>query len=77
MSLRIIRNEGETWRDCAERYAKPWGLQVEVMEALDSYVSAGVPEYKAALWACIEWDVADLKPSTQDPTTLNIGGGER
>lgn len=61
MSLEIHRNEGETWRECAERYAKPWGLQVEVLEAFDADVANGVPEDKAALWACIEWDVADLE----------------
>lgn len=60
--LKITRNEGETWRECAERYAKPYGLQSDVLFTYDRAVEAGISEGDAAFQACYEWDVVDFVP---------------
>lgn len=59
--LVITRKDGETWRQCAERYAAEWGLQEEVLSEYDACVSAGCEESDAAWRACCEWDVLDYR----------------
>jgi hypothetical protein len=60
IGLRITRADGESWRECAERYAARFGLQSEVLEQFDSDVANGTAESDAALSACIDWDIAEL-----------------
>lgn len=60
MPLRVARKEGETWRECIERYAKPHGLETEVLSLYDRYVNSGDPEHQAAFDACYEWDICDF-----------------
>lgn len=62
-ALGIKRNVDETWRDCAIRYARTYGLEMEVAESFDAHIRAGVSEEDAALGACLDWDVADLVPA--------------
>lgn len=60
MGVGIRRKDGETWRECAERYGERYGLREEVLEHFDANVRAGDNEADAALHACMEWDVCDL-----------------
>lgn len=62
-SLGLDRNEGETWRQCAERYATPYGMQVEVLEEFDAGIKRGIPPAEAAFYACGEWDVLGYYPN--------------
>ena len=68
VSLGIIRNEGESWLDCAIRYAKPWGLDMEVLDEYDRNIKQGMSEADAALSACYEWDVCEVNPSLTPKT---------
>lgn len=56
----IRRNEGETWRECAIRYGRRFGLQREITEMYDAAIKHGEIEEQAAWGACLEWDVADV-----------------
>lgn len=58
ISVGIKRKQGETWRDVAYRYAKPHGLEKEVLDIYDQEVLDGTDPADAALNACREWDVA-------------------
>lgn len=61
-SLAIKRRDGETWRQAAERYAAPWGLQDEVLADFDADIAKGVDEAEAAWGACMERDVLPFEP---------------
>lgn len=61
VALGITKNEGESWRDCAMRYAKKWGLEHEIAHAFDACLASGDSDEEAAWAACYEWDVCDLK----------------
>lgn len=56
------RNKQETWRDCVKRYAKPHGLETEVLEAFDLSVGNGEEEGDAAFHALYEWDLLGWEP---------------
>jgi hypothetical protein len=59
VGLKITREEGESWLDCAMRYAKVFGLEEEVRRDYDEAIGRGLPEDEAAFEACYEWDVCD------------------
>jgi hypothetical protein len=59
MPLIVRKQEGETWREAALRYAKPWSPEAQVGEIFDREVASGTPESRAAWNACHEWDVLD------------------
>ena len=59
IGLKITRNEGETWFECAMRYAKVYGLEEEVRRDYDEAIERGLPEDEAAFEACYEWDVCE------------------
>lgn len=61
MSLGCKRNAGETWRDCAIRYAARYGLQDEVVGIFDFSVISGAPEDQACWDALCEWDLLDFR----------------
>jgi hypothetical protein len=52
MRIGIVRREGESWRECAIRYAKPWNLQDEVGLRFDFLVASGERAEAAAFLAC-------------------------
>jgi hypothetical protein len=58
--LGITRKEGESWRDCAIRYASLYDLEAEVTVAFDGYIEDGDKPEDAAWKACYDWDVLDL-----------------
>lgn len=60
MSLRVLRQDDESWRDCVIRYAEPWGLEDECLEIYDEELAKGATEAQAAWAACYEWDVLDF-----------------
>lgn len=60
VGLGIRRKDGESWLDCALRSARPYGLEAEVREWYEGAVASGTPPDRAALEACLEWDVALL-----------------
>ncbi len=59
-ALGISKNEGESWRECAVRYGRKWGMESEVTEEFDRLRGLGDDEEQAAWGACYEWDVCDL-----------------
>lgn len=61
----VIRKQGdeETWRECALRYGKKYGLEAEVRDEFDKAVKRGSDEREAALCACLEWDIAEYEES--------------
>jgi hypothetical protein len=62
MALVVKRNEGETWKQTALRYAAKRGLEDEVEGAFNELAEGhGLSEREAALGACVEWDVADFE----------------
>jgi len=60
MSLSVKRRDGETWEETIVRYAKPEGLETEVLEAYRAWIKAGEPEAFAVLFALEEWDLLDF-----------------
>ena len=58
--LKITRLPGESWRDCASRYGRKYGLEREVLDEFDKNIAAGDPEDDAAHAACFDWDVCEL-----------------
>lgn len=66
MPLGIRKNVDETWRECAIRYGKKYGLQDEVETYFDAAVKRGTPEDEAAFYACGEWDVLDFIPDDEE-----------
>lgn len=60
MRVGATRHEGETWRECVERYAEPYGLQRECREVFDKAIQAGETEEAAAMGALAEWDVLEI-----------------
>jgi hypothetical protein len=59
MALSMVKKGSETWREAAERYAKPYGLEEDVLGLYDAKMSQGYTDYDAAWEACEEWDVLD------------------
>ena len=60
--LSIEKRENETWLECAIRYAKPYGLEIEVKECYEENIKHGyLEESTCAYMACEEWDVIDFK----------------
>lgn len=53
------RNDGETWLECALRYASKYSLEYEVEIMYWQFKSAGETDQDAALWAAVEWDVLE------------------
>ena len=65
MAERFMRrrsSDDESWRDCAARYARPHGLEREVLEIFDAEKAAKLDKDEAVIaWdACYEWDVLPL-----------------
>lgn len=60
VGVSIRREYDESWRDCAKRYARAYGLEYEVLEYYDNAVESGMAPEDAAFEACIQWDVLDL-----------------
>lgn len=56
IALMATRNEGETWREAAERHGREWGLHAEVVEAFDEHVATGETEDRACWMALWDWD---------------------
>lgn len=59
-SLKITRNEGESWLQCALRYAKKYGVELEVQDAYNEHIASGSDEAEAAFDACYDWDICEL-----------------
>ena len=60
MSRIVLKREGdETWLQTAIRQAARHGLQREVQSSYDQWHTQGAETWQAALWACMDWDVAD------------------
>lgn len=59
-SLGIKRQPGESWRDCAIRIGRQYGLEHEVTEDYDAAIARGETEEEAAWGACYEWDVCEI-----------------
>jgi hypothetical protein len=57
----LTKNGDESWHDCAVRHAKKFGLQFEVAKDFDTLVKQGNTEEDAAVTACMNWDVCELK----------------
>lgn len=55
----ITKRPDETWLEAILRYAKPYGLQEEVVMEYLKQRNLDKPEDEAALIACEDWDVAD------------------
>jgi hypothetical protein len=56
------KSPDETWRECCERYASEYGLQVEALEIFDREVAAGEEDEGQACWnALCEWDLLDCE----------------
>jgi calcineurin-like phosphoesterase family protein len=62
VGLEIKRLDGESWRDCARRLGRKYGLEAEVMVAFEKNLKARDSETTAALEACYEWDLCELVP---------------
>lgn len=60
-ALGISREKDETWRECAIRYGRKYGLEWEITEWFDRGIAAGKPDFEAAIEAVNEWDCCDLK----------------
>lgn len=60
IGLGLTRESGETWRECAIRYGKAWGMEREVAESYDAEISSGEDESTAAYAACSDWDVLNI-----------------
>lgn len=59
--LVLRKQENETWLECIERYAAPYGLQLEVIKEFKRNILAGIDEAEAAWDACYEWDILDVE----------------
>lgn len=60
IGLRIKRTDDETWLECALRYGSKFGVEVEVREAYDHYITEGDTEEEAAFSACYDWDICEV-----------------
>lgn len=67
MSLGCARREGESWRECAARYGRAWGLEREVLEYFDRFVAEGDAEARACWGALLEWDCLDYRDEAAAP----------
>jgi len=63
-SLRLKRRPDETWKECAVRCAKSYGLDRIVGEFYDIFIEHGMSEERAAFSACYEWDVCEYVEDT-------------
>lgn len=61
MALKITRNNGETWEECAGRYAKEYGLENEAMSSYWYYFHRGFEPSQAAYYALSDWDCLDYE----------------
>lgn len=66
--LVLKRWENESWKDCAIRYAKHYGLEEEVLADYEKYINNAAPEEDAAFWACENWDILDYEPEVSNET---------
>jgi hypothetical protein len=62
--LVLRRLENETWLQCTIRYGKKYGLEEEVTDEYNKWLSQGYSEDECALFACEEWDVIDYEEGT-------------
>lgn len=60
--LVLKRNANEGWLACAVRYAKPYGLEAEVITHYNFCRAKGHTCSESAYFACEEWDLLDYKP---------------
>ena len=71
----IIRREGETWLDCAIRYAKPQKLEALIARQFDLLIAAGESEAAAALLACEAQGLCEPVSTPFDmPEKMRAGG---
>lgn len=56
-TIGVSRNEGETWKDAAIRYAAPASLEAVVADSYDTAVARGIPDDEACLYACSEYSL--------------------
>lgn len=61
MSLVLTRMPEESWRDCALRVARKFGLEQEVEDKYDERIDAGDSSEEAAWCACYEWDILEFR----------------
>ncbi len=61
MSLVCRRNEGETWRECALRYGRAWGLETDIAEYFDQFIAYGDSPSEACWSALLECDCLDYR----------------
>lgn len=55
-SFIVMKNQGETWRDCVVRISRKFGVEDECVPVFDSQVDGGIAESEAAWNALFEWD---------------------
>lgn len=67
MRIGATRQEGETWRQCVERYAQPYGLQRECLEIFDAAVKADEKERDAACGALAAYDLLEIVTGPLSP----------
>lgn len=65
MSLRVVKNENETWREAVERIAKVYGLEEECLYEYDRLRARNVIEAQAAWEALYEWDCLEFVPDKE------------
>ena len=64
-SFKIYRRSYETWKQCIIRFAKPFGLQDDVLNSFHTYTNSGMKQELAAYHACYDWNVVPTKSYRQ------------
>jgi hypothetical protein len=62
----IVRKKGESWRDCALRYARPHNLESQAAEIFDAAVARGESDGAAAFLACEDLEITEQLPTPLD-----------
>jgi hypothetical protein len=60
VGLGLTKEDNETWRECAIRYGKAYGMDREVAESYDAEIASSEDESTAAWSACRDWDVLNI-----------------
>jgi hypothetical protein len=66
MAQSIVCKEGESWRDCALRYARANNLEREVAKAFDAAIGRGDDDAAAAFLVCEALNLTEQMPTPYD-----------